>query len=106
MMVQKPVAQQIHRADDEVVITWSPEHRASYPARDLRLSCRCAVCREELTGKRLLDPSTVPVDVKPLKISLVGGYAIRIYWSDGHNTGMYTYEHLLAICPCEKCTGT
>jgi hypothetical protein len=24
----------------------------------------------------------------------VGAYAIRIHWSDGHSTGMYSFEHL------------
>ena len=105
-MAAKPMPQEIHRADSEIVVTWSQEHRASYPARDLRLSCQCASCREELTGRLLLDPSSVPADVRPLEISLVGGYAIKISWSDGHSTGIYTYEHLLAICPCEKCKGS
>jgi len=33
----------------------------------------------------------------------VGHYAFRIDWSDGHNTGIYTYEHLRKICPCKEC---
>jgi len=40
--------------------------------------------------------------VVPLKVSLVGAYAIRIDWSDGHSTGIYTYEFLWEICPCGK----
>ena len=31
------------------------------------------------------------LDVEP-----VGNYAIRINWSDGHNTGIYSYEHFRA----------
>jgi DUF971 family protein len=33
----------------------------------------------------------------------VGNYAIRINWSDGHNTGIYSWEHLRRICQCEEC---
>jgi len=33
----------------------------------------------------------------------VGNYAIQIQFSDGHATGIYSYEHLREICPCEAC---
>jgi len=98
-----PVPQAIHRADDAVTITWAEGHVARYPARDLRLACPCAECVEEMTGRPLLDPAAVPDDVVPLRISLVGAYAIRIDWSDGHSTGIYTYEYLAEICPCDAC---
>lgn len=101
-----PVPQAINRADDAVTITWSPEHVAVWPARALRLACPCAACRDEMTGRPLLDPATVPADVSPLNVQLVGGYAIRVDWSDGHGTGIYTFENLLAECPCEGCRGT
>ncbi len=103
-MNEIPIPERIHRGEREVVITWSSDHVSHYPARELRLGCHCAVCREEMTGAPLLDASTVPPDVKPLAIGLVGSYAIRIEWSDGHNTGIYTYEYLRAICPCPRCT--
>jgi ATP-binding protein involved in chromosome partitioning len=58
-----------------------------------------------MTQAPLLDPARVPQDVAPLAISLVGNYAIKIDWSDGHNTGIYTYERLYAMCPCDRCGG-
>jgi DUF971 family protein len=33
----------------------------------------------------------------------VGSYAIQINFSDGHNTGIYSYEQLRMICPCKAC---
>jgi len=33
----------------------------------------------------------------------VGNYAIQILFSDGHTTGIYSFEHLREICPCEQC---
>lgn len=59
-----------------------------------------------MTGRPLLDPATVPQDVEARSIELVGGYAIRIDWSDGHSTGIYPYEQLAALCPCAACRGT
>jgi ATP-binding protein involved in chromosome partitioning len=95
----------IHRGDRAIEITWGQGHVGVYPARELRLKCHCAVCREEMTGRPLLDPGTVPADVTADRIDLVGTYAIRIAWSDGHSTGMYPYDYLLALCPCDGCKG-
>jgi len=33
----------------------------------------------------------------------VGSYAIRIDWSDGHKTGIYSFDHFRRICPCDQC---
>ena len=102
-MSSSGIPQRIHRGEREIVVTWDANHGASYPARDLRLACPCAQCVEEMTGRPLLDPHSVPDDVRALAIGLVGSYAIRIDWSDGHGTGIYTYELLAALCPCDMC---
>ena len=102
-MIETPVPERIHRADAELVVTWSPDHVSHFPARDLRLACHCAMCREEMTGRPLLDPDTVPPEVRPERIELVGGYGIRIAWSDGHGTGIYTYRYLRDLCSCQRC---
>lgn len=86
-----------------VEITWEDEHRTEYAARDVRLRCRCASCIEEMTGRPLLDPKTVPEDVVATAIDLVGQYAIRITWSDGHDTGIYNWQELRASCDCREC---
>jgi DUF971 family protein len=38
-----------------------------------------------------------------LHAEAVGNYAVRIHWSDGHNSGIYSWEHLRKICPCAEC---
>ena len=86
-------------------ITWSDGHESAYPVRYLRLHCRCAHCVEELSGRPMLDERTVPADVKPTVINPVGRYAVHITWTDGHTSGIYTYEHLRSLCPCATCTG-
>ena len=98
-----PIPQHIHRGEREVVLTWDDNHEGTFPARQLRLACQCAHCVDEMTGKPLLDPAAVPQDVAARSIGLVGNYAIRIDWSDGHATGIYTYELLAALCPCDRC---
>jgi len=69
----------------------------TYAVRDLRIACPCAVCRDELTGEMLLDPATVPEDIRPLNLVSVGNYALKISWSDGHDTGIYTFERLRSL---------
>ena len=75
-------------------------HESLYSVRALRLACRCAHCVEEGTGRPLLDETNVPLDVRPVQISPVGRYAIQFTWSDGHDTGIHTFEYLRSLCPC------
>jgi ATP-binding protein involved in chromosome partitioning len=94
----------ITRRDDGLLLEWNQAgHAALYPARWLRLSCPCAECVEEMSGRPLLQPATVPPDIRPVSIGLVGSYGLKVSWSDGHGTGIYTFEKLLASCPCEAC---
>lgn len=84
-------------------IVWRDRHVSEYPPRHLRLLCPCAGCVDEGTGRRTLDPVRVPLGVFPLQIRRVGRYALGFEWSDGHDTGIYPFELLRAICPCDAC---
>jgi DUF971 family protein len=104
-----PVPYVIERLDEgrEIKIQWEEEgHVARYGARFLRAACQCAVCVEEISGEPILDPATIPEDIRALGVRLVGQYAVYFAWSDGHSTGIYPYEFLLEICPCEECVAT
>ena len=106
MAVTNPLPAAVTRRDDGVLIEWDAAgHRALYPARELRIACPCAECVEEMSGRRLLDPATVAPDIRPLEVRLVGAYGLRISWSDGHGTGIYTFERLRRECPCARCSG-
>ena len=87
----------------ELQITWEPDHIGYYPYRNLRLACACAACVDEMTGKRILDPAIIPEDILITKMQLVGNYAVKIVWSDGHDTGLYTWTRLAQLCPCPRC---
>jgi ATP-binding protein involved in chromosome partitioning len=75
-------------------ILWQDGHRDDLDVRDLRLVCRCALCVEEMSGRKLLDPQTVQADVSPRQITSIGHYAIQFDWSDGHNSGIYAFNDL------------
>ena len=86
---------EIGRAHEhDVKIRWRDGQEVVYSARFLRLHCPCAMCVDELTGVHRLQESAVPEDVHPVSIEPVGRYAIQIHWSDGHSTGIYTWERL------------
>ena len=84
-------------------IIWNDGHNSLFNVRNLRLKCRCANCVDEWTREKLLDDNSVPLDVKPRKIESVGRYALKVEWSDGHDAGIYTFEHLRAQCECPLC---
>lgn len=90
----------ITRQDDGVLLEWAPGGATAFlPARTLRLACPCAGCVEEMTGRPLLDPATVPADIRPVRLALVGAYGLQVFWSDGHATGIYTFDQLHALVP-------
>ena len=50
----------------KITFKWSDGHETIYPARHLRLACRCAMCIEETSGRKLLEPATVPPQVQEI----------------------------------------
>ena len=87
-----------HRRDARTLsVLWEDGHRDDLDVRDLRLACHCALCIEEMSGRPLLDPASVRPDVAPRTITSVGNYAITVNWSDGHSTGIYSFEYLRAL---------
>jgi DUF971 family protein len=86
-----------------LAITWADGHRSAYDVRALRLACGCAECVDEWTGEGRLEEAAVPADVRPVRIAPVGRYAIQIAWSDGHESGIYPFRRLRALCECASC---
>lgn len=99
-----PMPVEIDRsAETRITVRWDDDHESAWTARELRLLCPCAGCVDEVTGEPILDPATVPDDIRALGARLVGRYAVEFHWSDGHSTGMYTFPLLRASCRCEAC---
>lgn len=80
-----------------LTILWEDGERHDFDVRALRLACPCARCIDEMSGRPLLDPASVPQDIVPREIHSVGAYAIGIGWSDGHASGIYAFETLRAL---------
>lgn len=78
-------------------IVWRDGVVSEYEPRELRLLCPCAGCVDEMTGVRTLHPESVEQGVYPTAIHYVGRYALQFVWSDGHSTGIYTFDYLRRI---------
>lgn len=88
----------------ELKISWQDGHVSVYSPHALRLLCPCAGCIEEMTGRPILDPTSIPAGVYPTAIHYVGRYALQFMWSDGHSTGFYPFEMLRKVCACGECS--
>ncbi len=86
-------------------IRWKDGHVSVYEPRYLRLNCPCAGCVDEMSGIRTLVPSSVAEGIHPTAINYVGRYALQFVWSDGHDTGIFSFETLRRLCPCPECGG-
>ncbi len=91
-----------------IKIDWKDGHHSEYGLTYLRDKCPCASC----TGAHGTPPRQPESDnpfqmfkaaLKMLSVEPVGNYAIRINWSDGHSSGIYSYDHFRHICPCAAC---
>jgi DUF971 family protein len=89
----------------ELGIVWDDDHESYYPGHYLRCACACAACVDETSGRKVLDDARVGKDVRVEELHPVGHYGISVRWSDGHDTGIYTFERLRQLCPCDRCRG-
>ncbi len=84
--------------NDLLLVSFTDQTEAVISLRKLRTMCPCASCAGETDAlgniykdipRKLTDYSFVIKGIQP-----VGYYGIRIFWSDGHNTGIFTVELL------------
>ena len=98
-----------------IKIDWKDGHRSDYALGYLRDQCPCATCTgahgtpPERTNYSAPQPSSpfqmYTPTLKMLNVEPVGGYAIRIDWSDGHGSGIYSFDYRRSICSCVECGG-
>jgi len=92
-------------------ITWGDGHKSVYPLSYLRRHCPCASCREFQRqqmikgGLQLLSGPAATATDEMVDLQPVGLYAMQPVWSDGHSTGIFSFEYVREICPCSECQG-
>lgn len=84
--------------DSGLRITWADDRVCHFSATDLRRECPCAQCVNEWTGQRVLKPDAISEELKIADLNVVGRYALNFRWSDGHETGIYSFRYLRELC--------
>lgn len=91
----------------ELRIRWADGHTTTLPLALLRRQCPCAACRSERETETVgALPVVAAASVQRAKVTavsaeLIGQYALRIVWEDGHDTGIYDYELLRRLDPAD-----
>lgn len=88
----------VQEGDAGLRITWADERVCRFDTPTLRRACPCAQCVNEWTGERMLKPEAVSEELTINDLSLVGRYALNFRWSDGHETGIYSFRYLRELC--------
>jgi DUF971 family protein len=112
---KKPTSIKIHISNGAGVdVIWADGHASHYDFTYLREECPCATCNDAREKKASLgeaaptfmnSPALPMFKPKPRAQSAtqIGSYAIQFSFTDGHSTGIYSYDHLRNICPCADC---
>lgn len=121
---KKPQSIKIHVSTGAGVdVAWADGHTSHYDFTYLREMCPCANCKDERARKAEaeqkglgappeaptggpLGSSVLPMfkpKPKARHAEAIGNYAIQLEFTDGHKAGIYSYEYLRMVCPCETC---
>ena len=89
---------QVQNEAAQVQITWGDGHVSQIPIQRLRGWCPCAECQGH--GGLV---EWIENDTKGIRgAELVGNYAIAFFFADGHETGIYRWDHLRKLDPAEE----
>ena len=93
------------KKDEKLEVEWKDGAKSVFPIAMLREKCPCAACKkqreeeEQARGKkkpllRVLAANPVETPLAVVHAELVGGYALRLDWSDNHQSGIYSFDYL------------
>lgn len=125
---RKPASVKIHVSTGAGVdITWADGHASHYGFAYLREECPCAMCNDErlkkaqgmekdmqLKKEHAPLAAAAPALSSPLlpmfkpkltakSAHAVGNYALQIDFNDGHTAGIFSFDYMRTICPCQEC---
>ncbi|WP_035611541.1 DUF971 domain-containing protein [Haloferula sp. BvORR071] len=88
----------------ELALRFGDDEEIYLPLEMLRRACPCAACQGEpdALGRVLRPVQKIGArGYELLRYEAVGGYALQLFWADGHSTGIYTFDYLrrLALLP-------
>ena len=87
--------------NDLLLLKWSDGSENALELKPMRDNCPCAHCAGEtdVFGNVYIGEGIRKTELafEVDKIEMVGHYAIRIYWKDNHNSGIYPFPLLKTL---------
>lgn len=87
-----PTELNLHKQSRVLEVTFEDGNKFSLPIEYLRVYSPSAEVRGHGPGQETLQLGKEDVNIE--KIEQVGTYAVQIYFDDGHNSGIYTWDLL------------
>lgn len=95
MSTPTPTEIKLHQKSRVMEITFDDGARYLLSYEFLRVHSPSAEVRGHGPGQEVLQLGKESVEVQ--RIEPVGAYAVQLHFSDGHNTGIYSWEYLYEI---------
>lgn len=91
----RPTDIRLHQASRKLEITFDDNTHCMMSCEFLRVYSPSAEVRGHGPGQETLQTGKEDVDITG--IEPVGNYAVRLIFSDGHNTGLYSWDYLYEL---------
>ena len=88
----RPVELRLHQASRQLEVVFDDDTRGMLPCEFLRVYSPSAEVRGHGPGQEVLQTGKEAVNITA--IEPVGNYAVKLEFSDGHNTGLYSWDYL------------
>lgn len=91
---------ELHRQSRTLDLSYAGAEKYTLSCEYLRVHSPSAEVRGHGQGQETLQVGKINVaitDIKP-----VGNYAVQLVFSDGHDTGLYSWEYLYELCKNQK----
>jgi len=86
-----PIDIKLHQKSKRLELSFSDSRIYSFSYEFLRVHSPSAEVRGHSPSQAVLQLDKVSVGIK--EVELVGAYALKITFDDGHNTGLYTWDY-------------
>ncbi len=95
MVSVKPIEIQLHKKSRMLEIAYEDGTRFELPSEYLRVYSPSAEVQGHGPGQEVLQVGKEDINITA--VEPVGHYALKLVFDDGHDTGLYSWEHLYEL---------
>jgi DUF971 family protein len=86
--------EQVTVVGEELAVRLADSEEMYVPLSYLRENCPCAACEKGRDAEAIGMKAAAHPVAQLVAIDVVGGYAVRLVWADGHGSGIYSFDFL------------